>query len=353
VTIASEKEYYIAVKKGKSMPHTLSQDEIDIEKAFKDVYNIQIVHTTFVPDKRELHLKDENERTCRFCKKSAGDVTFEKDAHRFPKFLGNQYLLWDEECDTCNALLGTYEEHLSLYLGLDRTLSDIRPGQKSFTFSSQKANLEVRRLGQMILFEQTQWGGIQGTFTAGQITLDVTPRPRIPAYIYCALLKTALSALPADEVPLYKFGFLYLLRPDLLNRLNGPRRMLVARSELPLAEPLVYLYKRKIADNRYPLHVMCLYVRNFMFQIVFPLSFQEVNHPPSEVTQLPAPYIDQRYTFEDPFPIDRYWEDLHDTALFTPPFRSLVLTPDPEALKNLATAQLPPDFLDRLKGKKK
>jgi hypothetical protein len=335
------------------MPHTLTQDEIDIENAFKEIYNVQIVHTTYVPDKRELHLKDENQRTCRFCKKTAGDVTFEKDAHRFPKFLGNQYLLWDEECDACNALFGNYEEHLSYYLGLDRTLSDIRPGQKPFTFSSQDANLEVRRLGQMILFEQTRPGGIQGTSTEGQITLDVTPRPRIPAYIYCALLKTAVSALPAEEVPVYHFGFLYLLRPHLLDRLNGPRRMLVAKSELLLAEPLVYLYKRKIDDARYPLHVMCLYVRNFMFQIVFPLSLEEVNHPPSEMIQLPAPYIDQRCTFEEPFPIDRYWEDLHDTKPFTPPSRSLILTPDPEALKNLAAGQLPPDFLDRLKGKKK
>lgn len=335
------------------MPHTLSQYEIDIENAFKEVYNIQIVHTTYVPDKRELTLKDPNQRTCRFCKKSSGDVTFEKDAHRFPKFLGNQYLLWDEECDTCNALFGTYEEHLSNYLGLDRTLSDIRPGKKPFTFSSQDANLEVRRLGQMILFEQTRPGGIQGTSTDGQITLDVTPRPRIPAYIYCALLKTALSALPAEEISRYKFGFLYLLRPDLLDRLNGPRRMLIAKSELALAEPLVYLYKRKIDDSRYPLHVMSLYVRNFMFQIVFPLSLEEVNRPASEMIQLPAPYIDQHYTFEDPFPIDRDWEDLHDTTLFTPPGRSLVITPNPEDLKNLAMAQLPTDFLDRLKGKKK
>src|SRR4051812_11798167 len=51
----------------------------------------------------KLYLGKEPKK-CRFCE--VANVTFEKDAHAFPEFIGNKHLLSHYECDTCNKEFG-------------------------------------------------------------------------------------------------------------------------------------------------------------------------------------------------------------------------------------------------------
>lgn len=55
-------------------------------------------------------LGDPEGKTCRFCGKSYPEVSFEKDAHVFPRCTGNENLLSAYECDNCNILFGSILE---------------------------------------------------------------------------------------------------------------------------------------------------------------------------------------------------------------------------------------------------
>ena len=65
------------------------------------------------PDLRMTGLIPPKDRICRFYGKKYPFVTFRNDAHIFPEFLANKYLVSDFECDDCNAKFGGYEDHLS------------------------------------------------------------------------------------------------------------------------------------------------------------------------------------------------------------------------------------------------
>ena len=69
--------------------------------------------------------------TCRFCGKTAPEVSFKNTAHALSELIGNKSVFLKCECDSCNKMFGRiYENHLANYLGPYRTLcyTDVKNG---------------------------------------------------------------------------------------------------------------------------------------------------------------------------------------------------------------------------------
>lgn len=300
-------------------------------------------------------LKPKAERRCRFCKNAQPDTTFEKKAHIIPNLLGNRHYLWDEECDTCNELFSKFETNLAYFMGIDRTLYDIKGGDKAPVFSSQDANVEARRFNENFMFihRNDLEKGFEFDTEAGKFDINVDRRPFIPAYVYNAFLKIALSILPESDVPEYSAAYRYLLDRNDYGALTGPRRIIITKINYGYPDPHAALYRRITSDTRYPLLLLALYVQNFMFQIAFPLHEDELCGSPRDIIVPYAPYVDVTENIPEPIIVQRREEDLHGTEPVRDKDKYLYMTFDPEVLKNLASVQLPTDFLDQLMGKKK
>jgi hypothetical protein len=92
----------------------------DAAENFFNVYNINSSYT--VCDVKP-QLKKKQERVCRFCGKSYGEVKFKDNAHVFPRSLGNESLVSDFECEVCNKKFSRYENDLCYFLGIERTIN--------------------------------------------------------------------------------------------------------------------------------------------------------------------------------------------------------------------------------------
>jgi hypothetical protein len=98
---------------------------IDHAEAFFKAYNSLVAVSC--PEEKIKILKHKNDRVCQFCGKHSPDTTFRTDAHIFPEFLGNRYLVSDFECDQCNNKFGReYENDLANFLGPVLLMQGIR-----------------------------------------------------------------------------------------------------------------------------------------------------------------------------------------------------------------------------------
>jgi hypothetical protein len=329
------------------MMYKLPQQEIDIYDQFSEVYEPYLQHRMGLEEIPNLPLR----RTwiCRFCGRGFTTTTFKNDPHRFSKLFCNSYGIWGEECDACNSRFSTYERNLGAWLGLHRVFSDIRPGNKRFIFSSSDGSVQSRRLGQIILFEQTKAGGIEGSMRDGQIAFNATPLPYTPALVYQAFLKNALSALLRSDLSRYQRALITLQIDAAARRSAGFRTIDMVESDRSIVHPTVLLYRRKGANQQYPLHMYCLYVRNFMFQLALPLEEEGISSGTESLTFLAAHYLYKQAQDDRPFIIIRSRHDLESWEEVVPEKSTIILRPDPEAMQKLVSVQLPPDFMEKLK----
>lgn len=329
------------------MEYFLSREEQEIYEKFAAAYDLVEYFDTDV-DEEPVRIPRKM-RECRFCGKGFGDTSFKNDPHRFSNLLGNQYLIWDEECDDCNAKFSKYEKAMGEWFGLERVMADIRPGKKKFTFSSIDGNVTSRRLGQMILLEQRNPGGFTGNIAEGKVEVDVTPLPYVPAYVYNGLLKNALSAIAKTELQKYR-AMLAVLMSEKAGRVwSGFRVVELVETNLAFDCPFICLYRRKLGINGCPAYTVCLYVRNKLFQI--PLMNDEegfrVDIEPTPI--LPFHFVAKSAVFNEPFKLNRRLVLLEGWGKVTPEKQTLKMVIDPEDLKKLVSVQMPPGFLEKIK----
>jgi hypothetical protein len=103
----------------------------------------------------------------------------------------------------------------------------------------------------------------------------------------------ALSILPNEEIKGYSFAFRYLRDNTLYNSFKEIKIMPVIETNSEYEFPIAVLYGRKpeIENISYPLHIFCLYYRNFMFQICFPFHDEIIKIKHKECLMKTAPYI--------------------------------------------------------------
>jgi len=153
------------------------------------------------------HAGEEVQR-CRFCKRARPDVTFKRDAHAFPDFLGNRSVFSLNECDSCNARFGTgCEDHLSKATMLARVLAGIpRKKGKSSTFKSDDETLRIDATGNDVNIHVPSPHSVDDLLVDGrtpdeiELMGDTSSQAYIPLQAVMALVKTACSVCPVNDL---------------------------------------------------------------------------------------------------------------------------------------------------------
>lgn len=148
-------------------------------------------------------LKPKDERTCRFCQRSHPDVSFRKDAHVIPHFMGNHKLIHDEECDECNGIFSKYETSLADFTGVFRTADKIRGKNGIPKFGDQNRGITIQldkdeENRDILSITGHSLDRMQYKEDEKSYIINVAKTTYIPLYVMKALYKIAYTVLPKD-----------------------------------------------------------------------------------------------------------------------------------------------------------
>ena len=173
---------------------------------FQSLYNFVLETNSSEPN---LKFIEQQKRICKFCSKKFPVVTFKKDAHLIPEFLGNRNLIHYSECDTCNELFSQYENDLANFFGLDLIINCVKgkkkkgggrvPKFKDYNLTAEYSNndsidiLEFTNLN----YQNTKF---ETDIENSLFLINYTKKPYTPLFVYKAFIKIALGFMPEAEM---------------------------------------------------------------------------------------------------------------------------------------------------------
>lgn len=160
-----------------------------------------LVNEHVLPGARRRKTPSETGLSCRYCGEN-NRKRFRTSAHAIPQLLGNRALLASDECDSCNAYFSKeLDSHLGNWLGVTRTLSQVRGarGVPSFTGRKGKSRIDFDGAGLRVV-ERPGDPLAAIDFTAKTLRIETARCPYIPLAVFKSLQKCALSLLPIDEL---------------------------------------------------------------------------------------------------------------------------------------------------------
>ena len=239
------------------------------------------------------YITDPSDRTCRFCGKKYPEVKFKKKAHAISELLGNKEFVLRNECDDCNAKFGDMlENDLGNYLGLSRTLSQIRGkrGVPKYRSKDKKKRVEFDHERGIIINEMID--GIKDSINSinsdcieiigNKLILHAIREPYTPLAVYKAFVKMALSLLPYK----YMHNFIDVVtwlqeQSHTITRFHemGQYGMIIERfiPGLPLLPMRVIGFIRKNDTINLPYYQFYLEFASFSYQMVIPSPIKDQN----------------------------------------------------------------------------
>ena len=259
-----------------SFPGPPDAENLQRAERFFSLYALQ---TLVGPSETPYYLGSPEPRSCRFCGKTAPQVTFKKVAHAIPDFMGNRNVFAYFECDTCNALFAKYEDSFANFLGVSRTFHQIRgKGNKIPKFKDPKTGFEVERGAnaiEMHVFEEHDPFTID--YEAKTMTL-VTERPgHVPLHIVKLQIKIGLTLLDPDEVADYIWACTFITSEAADARFKDDKLLYIYGYSLPgpaiFLAPFAHLYTRKedVTEDVVEKQLV-LFFANYFFQIILPFG---------------------------------------------------------------------------------
>jgi hypothetical protein len=149
--------------------------------------------------------KKEDPRRCRFCGKSAPEVSFKKEAHIIPNSFGNRRLFSHEECDICNAKYGeTLDNDLAAMLAPDRALSRLKGSKETTKFRpfELESYLEGSTTSNKVTLMSKDGENTIQLVRTGEKSMDLkikVPKFR-PADVVRNLARMAIAVAPESEL---------------------------------------------------------------------------------------------------------------------------------------------------------
>ena len=212
---------------------------------------------------------------CRFCHKSKPEVTFSKDAHLVPAFVGNKTLFSRYGCDGCNERFSKFEDGLAKMTMGDRAISQV-PKRKGFTplKPQGKKSSFVREATRVVIKQYLD----EGVFTIdkenSQLVISYDTQPYRPLGVYKALAKMAYGLLPKVELSNFEELRLWLLEEDVASRkIYGHKSHWCFHTFVPgpspFPQPIIAVLRRK-ADVVAPYLMFFLAFGNWTYQIFVP-----------------------------------------------------------------------------------
>lgn len=282
---------------------TTPPEYIEHANAFFKAYNSLIVVSC--PEQKIKDLKPKAERICRFCGKGAVETTFRTNAHVFPEFLGNRYLVSDFECDECNNKFGReYENDLANFLGPILLIQGIngKDGIGKFRGADKKLKAQPTALGSRPVIQIAREDVTDDSMIlddeTGKGSISYVKNSYVPLRVYKALLKIALSCLPEDQLLNYKLAFKYLLDAEDEKIVTGIQTVFTYQTHMFFGHrsPMAFLYQKRDVNEKIPTHTIVIYFANQMYQLFLPFHKDDIrliyNKPGIEVHICPPFFAD-------------------------------------------------------------
>ena len=236
-----------------------------------------------LPPGIKIFTGDRTHRICRFCGRSGSAAKFRKRAHAFPEFIGNHTLFANDECDDCNSRFGQFEAHLSKYLGLEITISQIK-GKKHVP------KYKVRDQGPSVFFDaptkkllaeaHVDDRFIHLDMNRQLFTIQWQRQPYIRRMAFKCLVKMALSIAPLDILPDFAQTIRWIASDDLASGPAGPLgsacfRVVRSRSVHSLRAIEAVLLTRRHDSDDLPYATFFISFHHHTFQIFIPFTSKD------------------------------------------------------------------------------
>ncbi len=249
---------------------------------------------------------DPTNRLCRFCEKGKDVTTFRNVAHAIPECLGNKQLILLDECDTCNKFFSeTLEDHLDKFTKPFRTIAQIKGKRSvpSYKSRDKKSRVDFDRVLKMTAQIDSHF--IQDNDTNNQFVINMDMEPYVPAAVYKALVKIALSIIEdRNELPAFKHTIEWIRDPDHSRMMIKPLTMLV--TFIPGPNPNVAtttMLFRKKEGTKVPHSLFLLAFGNFIYQIIVPSHFDARS---GETLTCSLPFFPSPFDIDWPYGQSRY-----------------------------------------------
>lgn len=246
--------------------------------AFMEAYHID--RMVLCPEVPNRVWKRRGERVCRFCGLGMPDTTFRSDSHWIPEFMGNRYLMFQEECDVCNAKFGTRESDFANYLGPLLTFFSVRgKGNKLPKFGRKKEDVAARQEDfygiQAVGVEKDGGQVLKLDRATGKGEVHFVKRNYVPLAAYKCLLKIAASSLKDEDMVDYGLLMEFLLMDKWDEQLSDIAWVKEYFLPKEYVRPVVFMFRTKEMRADLPMHVCMLYFSHMAYEFVVPGNRQD------------------------------------------------------------------------------
>ena len=235
-----------------------------IQRATKGGYEIaDILNET---KKSKTYYVCDSCQKCRFCGKSAPEVSFKEKTHLFPESLGNKlFVSKNMECDSCNHIFSKYETDLNTFLYPFLMLNKIcgKNGVKKYQSNDKSSRIE--HADNIIQITDTLGKTkIQEDEVKKEIRYEFDINPYSLSNVYRIMLKMSLSMLNEGEFK--KFS---IVKDSLVNRklLGCEVLFLDFFPGFNRFEFTVIGYMKKVDDPTVPTYQFAIMNGDFLLQI--------------------------------------------------------------------------------------
>lgn len=248
-------------------------------------------------------------RICKFCGADSTTTTFRNEAHIIPELLGGNGLISHMECDRCNSLFSAYESHLAILFRPYLTMLGVKgkKGVPEFQSRTENHDEETRTSAlfndgnRQLLINHMQDLHLDKEEKKMSVTFRLPPHK--PIYVYKALVKIALSIMPAADLKAQRNTISWLLNAEDY-KYKFPIAFVTILHRKRLANPYANLLKAKevfVKDGFIPEHTFIISFGNVVVQIFLPVSdgfdLARSNGMSPEMNVFPASAFN--YTSED------------------------------------------------------
>ncbi len=248
---------------------------------FDERYKIAVEYS-LQPGKK-IFLGNKGDRRCRFCGRTSPEVTFRKEAHALPEFVGNKSLFTYYECDSCNHAFGSgCENDFGNWSLPMRTLSRIH-GKAGIPTIKQGPDNNWRidgHLDGLNISSDDPEAFLEDNPSTRTLKLHLRRGAYRPVRVVQTLVKIALSIMPEEEVPNFQEALDWIRPNNQLTRLVAPTPFLHTFLGGPVANNLitVAVLTRLRDDLVAPYAFLLLMYGHEMLQLVIPSIEKDQHH---------------------------------------------------------------------------
>ncbi len=220
-------------------------------------------------------LKDLTSKKCRFCGKTYPNVTFKKEAHSIPEFIGNKSLFSLFECDDCNQYFSVFENEFANFMLPLNVLAGTKSKKNRIPKYKQTNQLQITNETDQVLFKNVSHSIIDSS-KIDSIDIKVNTPSFIPEYIYRCLVKIGLTILKEENLDIYKETIVWLMNVKIKSNMNPFMLFSIYPFQIQTNEIVSSILVRKDNCKRnVPHSIFFLSYHNFAFQTCIPFSKNE------------------------------------------------------------------------------